>query len=840
MATLWQDVRYGLRMLRKHPGFTAVAVLTLALGIGANTAIFTLIEVLLLKSLPVKDPQRLALVIVHAWYGRNASFSYPLYQQWCEDSRSFHSLFVADGIRRYRVAVPGEEGMELQRVGVQAVSGNFFDVLGVPAVLGRTLTPADDREEAPQAVAVISHGFWRRRFGLDPTVVGRTILLDDIAVTIVGVTPRAFSGFEVEAAPDLWWPIQMLPRTDPSRRRLVERGSQWLRVMGRLKPDATKKQAEAELDVVFRRMLEEQTAGHISFLSETERRQLLGQRIELQAGGMGYSRLRWGLRRPLLILMAIVGLVLLVACTNLAGLLLARGAARRRDLSLRAALGAGRFALIRQLAVESLLLATIGGIVGLLTAHWCARLLAHYIIPDHARTILLDVGLDLRILTFTFALATLAGVVSGLLPAWWSSRLDLTATLKSQMGACGGEGGQFWGKVLVVSQIAITCCLLIGAGLLVRTVQQLKSLDVGLNRENLLTFQLDLGREYDRSQRGDFYLEVLRRVEKLPGVRSACCSSIQSLGGSEGGWGPNKVIPQGSELSIDEALDVRGTAVTVDYFATMGIPLLEGRNFERQDELPAPIGQIDQGSRPVVIDETIARTLFGRAHAAGQFLRADGAGPPLEVIGVAKDVIHKQLRDGPRPSVYSLPAPDRRGVLSFFYVRTVGSPLALTGGIREVVRELNPKVEVTELQTMTDLLNDQLLRERSLSSLTSLFALLTLALACLGLYGTLSYSVARRTREIGVRMALGARRWDVLSTVVQQGMMLALVGCVLGVILAVVLTRVVSSLLFGVTPTDPLTFAATLLLLGVVALVSCWLPARRAARIDPMAALRHE
>jgi predicted permease len=835
MGMLGQDIRYGVRMLRRNPGFTMVAVLTLALGIGANTAIFTLIEALLLKSLPVKEPQQLALVtMLDPTFGRNASFSYSLYRQWCDENRSFSGLFVVDGIRRYNTTLVGPESAEVQRVGVQAVSGNFFEVLGVPAALGRTLMPNDDREDQPQAVAVLSHGFWQRRFGQDPAVVGRVILLEDLAVTIVGVAPQGFSGIEVGVEPDLWWPIQMLPQTDPNRRPLRERGSQWLRVMGRLKPGVDREQARGELGVTYRRLIGEQAAH----MPEKDRQQFLRQRIDLETGGAGYSRLRWEYRRPLLILMAIVGLVLLVACANLAGLLLARGAARGRELGVRATLGAGRFTLIRQLAAESLLLVLAGGVLGLLVAHWGARLLALYTVPHYGRGVLLDLRLDLRILAFTFVTSALAGVLFGLLPAWRSSRLDLTAPLKNQTGLAGGESGQFWNKVLVVAQIAVTCCLLIGAGLFVRTVQKLKSLDLGLNRENLLTFQLDLGKGYDVKRKGDFSWELLQRVESLPGVRSACCSNIQSLGGSESGYGPYKVVPVGRDLA--EGLEVRGTGVTRAYFATMGIPLLRGRDFGLQDEPTAPVGRMSQASRAVIIDETIARKLFGEANPVGQFLRADDSGPALEVIGVAKDVIHKRLRGGPRPSVYSIPAPNRRYVLSYFNARTVGNPVAIAGGIRQVVRELDPKIEVTDLQTMDTLIDDQLFRERSLSSLVGFFSLLALVLACLGLYGTLSYSVVRRTREIGVRMALGARKHHVLTAVIRQGTTLTLVGCGLGVILSIALTRVAASLLYGVTPTDPLTFALTVLLLGAVAFVSCWLPARRAARIDPMAALRYE
>ena len=835
MGTPWQDLRYGTRMLRNNPGFTAVAVLTLALGIGANTAIFTLIEALLLKSLPVKEPQQLALVTLEAFYGRNAAFSYPLYEQWRDGSQSFSGLFAA-ARSRYRMTVDGAEGPEAGRVGAQAVSGSFFDVLGVPAVLGRTLTPDDDRPGSPQAVAVLSYGFWQRRFGLDPAVIGRTIRLEDAAVTIVGVTPRGFSGFELGSRPDLWLPMQATPLVDGEGRTrlLANEGSQWLQIMGRLKPGVSKEQARAELDVAYQRLIGEEAAH----MSEKDRQQFLQQRIDLETGGTGYSRLRWEFRRPLLLMMGIVGLVLLVACANLAGLLLARGAARGRELGVRAALGAGRFALIRQLAAENLLLALAGGVLGLLVAHWGAQLLARYAVPHYGASVLLDLGLDLRILVFTFLVVALAGVLFGLLPAWRGSRLDLTATLKNQTGLTGAEGGQFWNKMLVVAQIAVTCCLLIGAGLFVRTVQKLKALDVGLNPENLLTFELDLGKGYDRSRRGDFYGEVLRRVESLPGVRSACCSNIQSLGGSESGYGPYQVAPSGQDLSA--GLEVRGTGVTRNYFATMGIPLRRGRAFGLQDEAVAPGDQVSPAPRPVIIDETIARKLFGAANPVGQFLRSDESGPPLEVIGVARDVIHKELRGGPRPSVYSIPAPGRRNGLSFFHVRTVGNPLAVAGGIRQVVRELDPKVEVSGLRAMNDLVNDQLFRERSLSSLAGFFSLMALVLACLGLYGTLSYSVVRRTREIGVRMALGARRQTVLSLVIRQGLKLVLIGLGIGLGAAFAVTRLLSSLLYGVTATDPMTFAAVSLVLIAVSLIACGLPARRAARIDPMKALRCE
>lgn len=842
MRNLGQDIRYGVRMLGKNPGFTTVAVLTLALGIGANTAIFTLIQSLLWKSLPVQDPQQLAVVTIrHPSMGRYSSFSYPMYRQWCDDTRSFAGLFAATGIDRYTMNVAATEEGEPGRVGVQAVSGNFFDVLGTRVLLGRTLAPADDRPDSPEAVAVLSYGFWQRRFGLDPAIVGKTLRLENAVVTIVGVAPREFTGFQVGSCPDLWLPLQATVLVEGKGRAelMTSTSSQWLRLMGRLKPGVAMEQARAELDVAFQRLISEMGARAARFLPEKQLQEFMKQRVELVTGGAGYSDVGWGLQRPLLILMAMVGLVLLVACANLAGLLLMRGVARRREFGVRAALGAGRWALIRQLATESLLLAFLGGALGLLVASCGTPLLARYTIPRFGQTFLLDLALDVRILAFTFALSTLAGVLFGLLPAWRGSRLDLATTLKDQTGRGAGESRRLWNRALVVAQIAVSCCLLIGAGLFVRTVQKLKSLDMGFDHENLLAFRLDVGRGYDETRRANLYQEVLRRAENMAGVRSVCCSSIQPLTGSEMGWGPSQVAPMNRELGRAESLKVRGTAVTLRYFETMGILLLRGRDFGPQDEPAAPAGQGSQAPRPVVLDETSARLLFGEENPVGQFLRAGASGSPLEVIGVVKDVIYKGLRDGPRPSFYGLVGPSERA-LPFFYVRTWGNPLAAAGGIRQIVRELDPKVDVTDLRTMSAMLDDHLFRERSLSSLAGFFSLLALVLACLGLYGVLSYNVVRRTPEIGVRMALGARREDVLALVVRQGLKLVLLGLGIGLGAALALTRLVSSLLYGVTATDPVTFAGVALLLIGVALLASYLPARRAARIDPMTALRCE
>jgi predicted permease len=827
-------------MLRKSPGFTAIALITLAIGIGANTAIFSLINALLLKSLPgVKYPQQLVRVI----FPPAPFLSYLQYERLCDANQSLSGLIAHAGQEmKRRMRIAGSDATDTEWVWAPPVSGNFFSVLGVSAVLGRTLTPDDDRPGDPQAVAVISYDLWQRRFGRDPTVIGKTIILNDTPLTVVGVAQRGFIGFIVGKRQDLWWPIQMFPQVQGSdwKYYITNKSPLWLHVVGRLKPGVAESQAREELDVIFKRMIVAQVDE--LGLSGTKRQDFLNLRIELQAAGTGFTWLRGQFQHLLFVLMAIVGLVLLVACTNLAGLLLARGAARQREFAVRAALGAGRAALIRQLVTESLLLATAGGALGLLLAQWGVRLSAHYI-AEQGEAIYLQAGPDLRILALTFLISIGTGLLFGVFPALRSSRLDVATSLKDQAGSVmGRRSGQLWNKVLIVAQIALSCCLLIGAGLFVRTVQKLRALDVGFDRDHLMVFSLYLPKDYDDTRTGNFKQDVLERVQNLPGVRSASISAIQSLGGDFIGIGVDKVAEMGASSTADEGLNVHAIAVALGYFQTMRIPLLMGRDFGPQDGPPAEVAQPSQSPRPVIIDQTSARRLFGNENPVGKLLKTSGwaSWPYLEVIGVVGDVMYKNLRKGPTVSIYVLETCHTCSSLFFFYARTSGSPLAIASSIRQVVHELDPLVEVTGLQTVDDLVNNQLRRERMLSHLASFFSMSALALACLGLYGILSYAVTRHTREIGIRMALGAQRFNVLSTVIRQGMTLTLIGCGLGVVLAVALTRIVSSLLYGVTPTDPLTFVLTVLLLGGVALLSCWLPARRAAKIDPMEALRYE
>jgi predicted permease len=832
MTALWQDIRYGLRMLGKNPGFTAVAVLTLALGIGANTAIFTLINALLLKSLPaVKDPQQLVLLM----QGGLPCVSYPHYERLRDDSQSLAGLFASSWIGKHKMRVMGSGAVKTEYVWAQGVSGNFFSVLGAPAALGRTLTPNDDRPGDPQPVVVISHDFWRRRFGQDPAVIGRTVTLEDVPVTIVGVAPQGFFGFVVGSRLDFWWPIQMIAQVEGKKDILTQDGFLWLQAAGRLKPGVSAVQACADLNVVFQRMLLEKAEKQR--LSEEDRQSILGNRLELRSAAMGYSPLWSGFWRLLSVLMVIVGVVLLVACTNLAGLLLARGAVRQREFSVRAALGADRWALVRQLVTESLLLAAAGGALGLLLAQGGVRVLANYLC-QYGETAQLQLTPDLRILTFTFLVSVGTGLLFGLLPAWRTTRLDLVTTLKDEAGGLLGRGsGPFGNKVLVVAQVALTCLLLIGAGLFVRTLVALKTLDTGFHRENLLVFGLDSTRDYDKSRRVQVHLEILRQLEDLPGVQSATLASF-SLGGG-GRFTGSKLTANPAVAKAGGGLECEGMGIAPSYLQTMAISLLAGRDFSPDDLLPTDANTVPPPLCKVILGESLARRLFSQEDPVGKRLWQSGASEPtMEVIGVARDTRQMGLKE--KPSATLLYYVDVEYSRATFYVRTQGNALSMVGGMRRLVHDVAPDVEVTGLRTMEDLVNDQLVRERALSVLASFFGLLALVLACLGLYGILSYAVAQRTREIGIRMALGAQKYNVLSAVIRQGMTLTLLGCALGVILAVALTRAVSSLLYGVTPTDPLTFVLTVLLLGVVAFVSCWLPARRAARIDPMVALRYE
>jgi predicted permease len=852
IETLFQDLRFGIRILLKNRSVTAVIVITLALGIGANTAIFSLINMALLKTLPVKDPQQLVFFMVAGPQGMGTGFSYPLLQQFNQDNHSFTGIIAANTPGRMRIAEPGTGG-QVELVQAGRVSGNFFSELGVKAVAGRMLTEDDDSPSGGQPVAVISYNYWKRRFDFDPDVIGRNITLDDFPFTIVGVAPPGFFGIEVGSNTDLWWPIRMTPQVIPGDKSLSDGGHRWLYLMARLKPSVNLEQAQAEMNAVFRQQLNEIGPEWLAKSTTAQRRNYFAQNIKLVAGSAGFTWLREQIKQPLLILLIVVGLVLLIACANVANLLLARAATRRKEIAVRLALGAGRFRLIRQLLTESLLLAALGGAMGLLLAQWGARLLLAYLPEEQTTTF--DLMPDAQVLAFTLAVSLLTGVLFGLAPALGATRLDFISSLKDAVGARHARSRLAPHKLLVVTQVALSLFLLIGAGLFVRSLRNLKSLDAGFDRENVLIFSLDAPSGYTLTQRVSLYRQVLERLETLPGSRATSLASFSLLSGS--GMNGNIVV-EGYANRPDEDMDCHRLWVGPNYFATMGIPLLQGRDFgphelQPQGGLPANQREANQTPQPgptpsaplaAVINQTMARYFFRNENPVGRRFRVqDGPlqGSTMEVIGVIKDAKYYNLREQtPRTYYLSFFQRPHEEEAATILLRSFAGPSSATKSIRRAVREIAPQAQVVNLRTMNEVVDRSLMQERFVAQLGGFFSLFALLLAGIGLYGVLSYAVNQRTHEIGVRMALGARSRDVLRLTINQGMRLALIGIGIGLGGALALTRLLKALLFGVSATDPLTFTLIALLLIFVALLACWIPARRATKVDPMTVLRSE
>jgi len=853
-----QDLRYGVRMLRTNKAFTTVAALSLALGIGANTAIFSLINAALLKTLPVKDPRRLVVfTTVLPQGGTDNSYSFPLIERFNQNNRSFAGIIAAGFADRLRMTEPGAGG-QVESVQAARVSGNFFSVMGVDAVVGRTLTEDDDKASSPQPVVVISYKFWKNRFGLAPSVVGRKITLNDFPFTIVGVAPPGFFGFEVGQNPDLWWPLQMTSQVPnaPRGARVLSQGSEWLRVMARLKPGVGIEQARAEMDAVFKNYINEISPGDAASLTPAQRRNYFERRIRLDSGATGLliSFLRRRITQPLFILMGAAGLLLLIACANVANLLLARAAARRKEIVVRLSLGAGRFRLVRQLLTESMLLAALGGALGLLFAQWGTSLLLTYL-PGRG-LITLDPALDAQALGFTLAVTLVTGALFGLAPALRATRLDLSSSLKNAVGGSAGRLRLAPHKALVVAQVALSIFLLVGAGLFVRSLQNLKNLDAGFDRENVTLFGLDTGSGYTPAQRVNLQKQLLERLESLPGARSASLSHIGPLSGTRF---VSDITVEGYTPGPDEDVRCYQLRVGPKFFATMGVPLPQGRDFNQQELQPLAGPPSDnaatsQSSQPqssaplaAVINQAMARHFFGEQNPIGRRFRFRN-GPfkvfPIEIIGVAKDAKYENLREQTRRifylSFFQWPHESRQMADQQILLRAFGDPSNTAAAIQRVVREIDSQIQVLDLRTMNDVVDESLTQERFVAQLGAAISLCALLLACIGLYGVMSYATARRTNEIGIRMALGARGADIAGMVMKETMLLVAAGVVIGLSAALGATRLISSLLFGLTPNDPATIVAAVLLMIAVAALAGYLPARKAARVDPMTALRCE
>jgi len=799
LETIWQDVRFALRMLRKNPGFAAVAILTLALGIGVNTAIFSLLDTILLRTLPVSHAESLVVLASFSHDSRVGDFGYQDYLTLRDGNKAFAGILAASSQARIDV----ETGADMEPALRKIVSANYFSVLGVQPSLGRVFVKEDDN----LPVVVISNAFWKRSFSGAPTAIGKQIDLDGSAFTIVGVAPQDFFGETVGEAPDIWTTIGLMPA---SRRSLP--GYTWLNLMGRLKPGVSAEQASVDLSRLLPQLSDSESRGGFMTL------------VAVESGDRGSSAIRDTFSVPLNVLMTVVAIVLLIACTNLASLQLARAATRQREIATRLALGAGRSRIVRQLLTESVMLALTGGAVGLLFALWTERFLLR-LVAGAGRAITIDVSPNIHALGFTAAISVATGVLFGLAPALQAAQQGGVGLNPNSQFRVGRSRRWMLKDVLITLQVALSVLLLIVGGLFVRTLENLKTQDIGFQAANVLSLQI--GSESGRQPlSANQIAPLLQRVEALPGVRVSSFSFSPTLAG--GGNGVNGLKFNGYPPTTKNQR-VRANWVGPNYFATSGIALLEGRDFSPADN--------SNGQRVAILNQTIARQYFANRSSVGA--RFEFNEQQYTIIGVAKDAKYVDLRASNVPFVY-FGALQSNSEIHSLELRTTNSPLAIAGAVRDAIRNADSQLKIREITTLQKRIDENLAREILAADVAGFFSALTLLLVFVGIYGTLAYTVARRTNEIGIRMALGARKRDVLQLVLSQGMLLAVAGLALGIAAALGLTRVLASLLFGVKPSDVFTFVAVSLMVIGVTLLASYVPARRAMRVDPMVALRNE
>ena len=863
-----QDLRYGMRGMLRQRTFTLAAVLTLALGIGANTALFSVVDALLLKTLPVKEPERLVLFkstspreFSPGFYSGNwetdpatgqnvmTSFPHQSYLRMREQQGAEGALsdVFAFGDVTLNVSADGQADV----VSGQAVSGNYYAGLGVHALLGRTLADEDDRAGA-SPVAVLSQRYWQRRFGGDPGVIGKQINLNNAAFTVVGVTPQGFEGAgQVGSTQDVTFPLAWEPQlyADLKSSRMNGAGEWWLRLMGRLKPGATAEQARAQLEGAFRqsvvehravRQAQAQTAG-ANPIRELEPKDF--PRLHLTPGGQGEMDTRQSYAPSLYLLLGVVGLVLLIACANVANLLLGRAVARRKEIGVRLALGASRMRLVRQLLTESVLLACMGGALGVVFALWIKNSLLAVSDWGGRGLTALEPRLDWRVLAFTLALTLVTGVVFGLAPAWRATKVDLTPTLKDSGRSSGSASRSLLSRGLVVLQVALSVLLLVGAGLFVRTLVNLHRVEVGFNTSNLLLFGVRpelVG--YKDERRALLYQQLAERLEAVPGVHKVTFSRVPLLGRVQTTRGVYLRDALTAAPDAEGRIKTSGQSnihyVRENFLDVMEIPLLAGRPLNARDDARAP--------KVMVVNQTFAAKYFPGENPIGKRLTFDPKKPDeIEIIGLARDAKYRRQRDEVPPTAY---LSWRQGLSDMneatVELRTAGDPAAVVAAVRRAVGEVDGNLALNNIRPQVEQADQALAMERLFARLTTLFGLLAQLLAAIGLFGVLAHSVAQRVREIGIRMALGADRPDVLKMILRQGMTLALLGVALGLAGAYVLTKYLESrmnlsqMLYGVRSFDPLTYGATAVLLMLVALVACFIPARRATKVDPLVALR--
>jgi len=816
LDTFRQDLRYSLRALLKRPGLTLVVALTLALSIGANTAIFTWINSVLLQPLPgIERPEELVEVWGATRNNSALSSSYLDYLDFRDRNEVFSGL-----IAHQVMPLNFGRGAKPERVWGAVVSGNYFDALGVKAAIGRAFLPEEDRTPNTHPVVVIGHGLWQRRFGGDPNVVGQAVTLNEHDFTVIGVAPKEFGSTYSGVALDVWTPVMMKDYVARPHFSLTDRGSRWLMVMGRLKPGKTVDQAQANVATIASQLAQ-------GYPQTNER---LGVEVySLMRSPYGMKRT---LRPALAMLMAVVAMVLLIACANIANLLLARATSRRKEIAIRMALGANRRQLVRQLLTESLALALLGGVSGLLLAYWTARSLSAFL-PPFGLAVSFDTSPDVRVLGFTLAVTVITGLLFGLVPALQASKPNLVATLKDDMAAVGrGRRGFALRKLLVIAQVALSVLALVGAGLFVRSLWKAQRADPGFNPDGVVLASFDpFLNGYDETRGREFYRRLVERVEALPGMQSV--SLARRLPLTLSGIAFANVTIEGYTPSRDEDMRINYETVGPKYFRTMGIRLARGRDFTERDNERAP--------GVVVINETMARR-FWPGHdpveaALGKRLKLGKDW--LEVVGVAKEVKQRRLNEPPQTFLYLPLLQDYRSNM-ILVARTALEMGAAIQAVERVVSTLDQNMPIFDVKTLNEHIGVSLFLPRMAATLLSLFGLLALLLAAIGLYGVMSYSVIQRTREIGIRISLGATRRDVLRYIIGQGLTLSVIGIVIGLAAALAVTRLIAHLLYGVSANDPATFTLIALLLVGVALAACYLPARRATRVDPMIALRNE
>ena len=826
MNTIWQDLRHSARLLMKSPAVTAIAVLSLALGIGANTAVFSIVNAALLRPLPVKEPDRLMFLFSGTADNPYSNFSYPAYVDYRDQNEVFDDLIAYSPI-----SVSARKDDQTDLLSGSIVSGNYFDALGVKPTPGRAFSMEEDKTPGAHPVAVISHALWQRSFAGSANVIGQQIALNGHSFTIIGVAPAGFNGPEILETNDIYVPMMMQSLVRPPRGGfsgdmnpdlLARRGNSWINVIGRLKPDISQEQAQSEVSAIAGQLAEA--------YPDTNRDRITTLFPVSKIDPRAYTQLV----AVAALLMAVVAIVLLIACANVANLLLARAAARRKEIAIRLAMGATRLRLVRQLLTESVMLSLAGGACGLLLALWTTDALKTVRPPTGIFSFTLDFSLDLRVLGFTLLLSAVTGIIFGLAPAFEASRPDLIAAIKDETFAPFQKSRRLKLRdALVVAQVALSLVLLVGAGLFLRSLSYAQNIDPGFDAEKILTARLDINLlRYTKAQGREFYRQATERVSALPGVESVSLARVVPISG--GGRSANVIIEgQINGAAAMQNPQIAGAnVIDLKYFQTMGIAFVRGRDFTTQDREGAP--------SVAIINEAFARRYFPDAEPIGKRISLNNAdGPWVEVVAIVRDSKYRTLSETPRPMVYQ-PLDQNHETGMTMHVRAEGDPASLAASVRKELKSLDKNLPVTEVQPLTALLDSSLFPARMGAAMLAVFGGLALVLASVGLYGVMSYAVSRRRREIGIRLALGAQRKDVMRMVIKEGMTLVGAGIVIGWIAALALARLLASFLFGVSTMDAVTFVLIPVMLALVAMAANYLPARRATKVDPQVALRYE